>query len=151
MSSSKSHRMKVIRSSSSGPDNEANDDLQGQSRLLSPTRQKQTHKSWYSEWLWEFLGLVTSMVSLIAIIIVLWYYDGRPMPDWPYGITLNALLSILSTVMKATLVFAVSESLGQLKWPWFHNGKMLSDLTLLDSATRGLTGACLFLVKTLPR
>lgn len=143
--------MEAIRSSSSGPDGESNDVFQAQSRLLSPAKQKQTHKSWYSKWIWEILGWVTSMISLAAIIIVLWYYDGRPMPDWPYGITLNALLSILSTVMKATLVFAVSESLGQLKWPWFHNGNMLSDLTLLDSATRGVMGACLFLVKTLPR
>lgn len=137
--------------SSSVLDIESNDAGKAQTRLLSPTKQKQTPRSWHSIWLWEMLGWVISMVSFVAIVIVLRHYNGRPMPDWPYGITLNAVLSIISTVMKATLAFAVSESLGQLKWPWFYNGNSLSDLTLLDSATRGVMGACVFLLRTLPR
>ncbi|KAL5358280.1 hypothetical protein BJX96DRAFT_163644 [Aspergillus floccosus] len=99
----------------------------------------------------ETLSIFASLASFIGIVVVLCYYNGRPMPDWPYGVTLNAVLSILSTVMKATMALCVSECLGQLKWSWFQDGHRLSDLTLIDSASRGVAGAVYFLLKTLPR
>jgi hypothetical protein len=92
-----------------------------------------------------------SVVFLVAIIVVLYEYDGKPMPDWPYGITLNALVSVLSTAMKASMVFIVCEGLSQLKWSWFSNGNKLSDLALLDAASRGPAGAFIALLRFVPR
>jgi hypothetical protein len=73
------------------------------------------------------------------------------MPEWPYGITLNALVSVLSTVMKATMAFIFTECLAQLKWSWFRGGNKLSDLALLDAASRGAAGAFIVLFRFLPR
>jgi Protein of unknown function (DUF3176). len=68
-----------------------------------------------SNWILEILSCVLSMGFLVTIIVVLAIYDGKPMPDWPYGITLNALVSVLSNFMKAAMAFAVTERLSQLK------------------------------------
>ncbi|KAL4923316.1 DUF3176 domain-containing protein [Aspergillus undulatus] len=113
--------------------------------------QSQTRKFWGANWTLEILGCLTSIVFLVAIIAVLFYYDGRPMPQWPYGITINALVSVLSTVMKATMAFILTESLAQLKWSWFRDGNKLSDLALLDAASRGVMGAFVVLFRFLPR
>ncbi|KAL5359479.1 hypothetical protein BJX96DRAFT_164468 [Aspergillus floccosus] len=113
--------------------------------------QSQTRDFWGISWTLEILGCLTSIVFLVAIIAVLFYYDGRPMPQWPYGITLNALVSVLSTVMKATMAFILTESLAQLKWSWFRDGNRLSDLPLLDAASRGVMGAFVVLFRFLPR
>ncbi|KAL4744356.1 hypothetical protein BDW72DRAFT_94738 [Aspergillus terricola var. indicus] len=128
---------------------------QARQRPLSSAQQaflqSQTRKFWGASWTLEILGCLTSIVFLVAIIAVLLHYDGRPMPQWPYGITLNALVSVLSTVMKATMAFILTESLAQLKWSWFRDGNKLSDLALLDAASRGVMGAFVILFRFLPR
>ncbi|KAJ5758703.1 hypothetical protein N7520_005859 [Penicillium odoratum] len=113
--------------------------------------QSQTQPFWGASWTLEILSCLTSIVFFTAIIVVLWYYDGRPMPEWPYGITLNALVSVLSTVMKASMTFIVAEGLAQLKWSWFRGGNKLSDLALLDAGSRGAMGSLLVLFRTMPR
>lgn len=104
-----------------------------------------------SNWMLEVVSCVLAVASLVAIVAVLYVYDGKPMPDWPYGITLNALVSVLSTVMKAALAFPITEALSQLKWSWFNRGNKLSDLSALDAASRGAFGAFLVLFRFLPR
>lgn len=111
----------------------------------------QSQTRWGASWTLEILGCVTAIVAFVAIVVVLVYYDGRPMPQWPYGITLNALVAVLSTVMKATMAFTLTESLSQLKWSWFSGGNKLSDLALLDAASRGVLGALVVLFRFLPR
>ena len=48
-------------------------------------------------------------MSLVAIVIVLNHYDGKPSPKWPYEITLNTLVSVFSTLLKALMMMAVAE------------------------------------------
>ncbi|KAK1144074.1 hypothetical protein N8T08_005736 [Aspergillus melleus] len=104
-----------------------------------------------SSWALEVVSSVVAVAALVAIIVVLYAYDGKPMPDWPYGITLNALVSLLSTVMKAAMAFPITEALSQLKWSWFNRGNKLSDLSALDAASRGAIGAFMVLFRFLPR
>ncbi|KAL4807997.1 hypothetical protein BDV18DRAFT_167820 [Aspergillus unguis] len=113
--------------------------------------QSQTQPFWAASWTLEILGWLVSVGFLVAIIVVLLHYDGQPRPQWPYGITLNALVSVLSTVMKASMAFILTESLAQLKWSWFRGGNKLSDLALLDAASRGVLGAFVVLFRFLPR
>lgn len=62
-----------------------------------------------SKWKWELLSLVGTTMSLVAIVIVLNHYDGKPSPKWPYEITLNTLVSVFSTLLKALMMMAVAE------------------------------------------
>ncbi|PWY75190.1 hypothetical protein BO94DRAFT_568556 [Aspergillus sclerotioniger CBS 115572] len=73
------------------------------------------------------------------------WYDGRRQPEWS-NISLNSAISWLSTLAKACILYAVSESLGQLKWVWFaQRSRPLSNLGDFDSASRGVRGSALLL------
>ena len=70
----------------------------------------QTHQmyhgtgSWYHDWwFWEVAGALLSLASTVAIVVMLAVCNGKPLPVWRNGITLNAMLSVLSTIAKASL------------------------------------------------
>lgn len=112
-------------------------------------------RSWVSDtWLWEFLALGISTGCLIAIAMVLKQHDQKPIPTFFWGLTLNAIVAILSTFSKSALIVAVSAGLGQLKWHWLstvtretdnqlneqqrsRQGRVLLDTDLFDNASRG--------------
>lgn len=125
------------------------------SRPLSVSEQQailQSQTNFYgSSWTFEILNCLIAVAFLVAIILVLYNFDGKPVPEWPYGITLNALVSVLSTAMKAGMVCIATEALSQLKWSWFNQGNKLSDLALLDAASRGPVGALIALFCFVPR
>lgn len=101
------------------------------------------------EWGWEAAGILVSAAIIIAIVVVLGKYNGHKQQDWEH-ISLNSLISWLSTLAKACVLFSISQGIGQLKWVWFANqSRPLSDLDTFDSASRGVTGsaALLWLVK----
>ncbi|KAE9966432.1 hypothetical protein EG328_008916 [Venturia inaequalis] len=67
---------------------------------------------------------------------------GSPLPSWPLSITINALVSVLSSILKSTLLLLVGEAIGQMKWNWFKRGsRPLNDFEVFDSATRGPLGS----------
>ncbi len=92
-------------------------------RLPSPLKREADFiNKW---WLWEVLAWITSLISLIAIISVLAVYNGifgrtshtghdltlagKPLPRWPYSITLNSLIAVFSTVFKACTAVPLTE------------------------------------------
>ncbi|KAJ5951516.1 uncharacterized protein N7479_009929 [Penicillium vulpinum] len=92
-------------------------------------------------WVWNIVGLGMALAMLIAIIVILSMYDGKQQPRWKW-ISLNTLLSWLSTVGKACIAFPLSAGLSQLKWVWFAQRKRpLSDLRVFDNASRGIYGS----------
>ena len=77
--------------------------------------------SWWARvfsdtWIPEFLSLVASAACIIAIAGVLYSYDGSASPEIPYGITLNAIISILATTSKSLQLFAIASAISQQKW-----------------------------------
>lgn len=89
----------------------------------------------------ELAGVVVSAGLLATMLALLSVYDHHPQPSWPH-ISLNAVISTLSTLSKASLIFSLGESLGQLKWVWFSQQKRpLLHLRLFDSASRGAWGS----------
>jgi hypothetical protein len=71
-------------------------------------------------WLLEIISWIFSALSMAGIIIVLYHYQYRLLPQWPLGLTLNAYISVLAKASGAALLLPVSEALGQLKWIWFR-------------------------------
>lgn len=70
-------------------------------------------------WLMEIISWVVSALAMAGIVIVLIVYQRQPLPRWPFGLTVNAYISVLAKVASAALLLPVSEALGQLKWNWF--------------------------------
>ncbi|KAL4879287.1 hypothetical protein BJY04DRAFT_220407 [Aspergillus karnatakaensis] len=99
-------------------------------------------------WLWEVIAIVSSLPFFIAILTLLFVCDQKQSPKLPSGITLNTIVSILSTASKSSLIFAMSSAIGQLKWISFRKERApLYDLQLADDAGRGPLGSFLILLR----
>jgi hypothetical protein len=93
-------------------------------------------------WFYESFAMCLSSLCLVAIGTILWAYDKHPSPQMKFGLTLNAIVSTLSTASKAGLVFSVASCISQLKWCWMQRqSRPLSDPQAFDDASRGFTGA----------
>ena len=61
-------------------------------------------RSWYHDWwFWEVAGALLSLASTVAIVVMLAVCNGKPLPVLRNGITLNAMLSVLSTIAKVSV------------------------------------------------
>ncbi|KAH7316913.1 hypothetical protein B0I35DRAFT_512755 [Stachybotrys elegans] len=93
-------------------------------------------------WLPEVLWCLTSVLLFIALITILHQYDGRSIPQWPLGLTLNTLVAAFATLCRAASVVPVTEGISQLKWNYFvGQQRPLRDLYLFDQASRGPWGS----------
>ena len=96
-------------------------------------------------WIIEGLLMVLSVACLISIYGILIAYNGREQPDFVYNITLNTIVSILSTGCKSSLVSVVGVGISQLKWLWFENRQQLSYLQSKKSALSVYSDHSMFL------
>ncbi|KAJ5354970.1 uncharacterized protein N7496_012182 [Penicillium cataractarum] len=123
----------------------------GQQRLVSSDsiekigeklKTRRSIGTWISDWfVWEMFAIFVSTSLVVAIFIILARFDNQPQPTWKY-VSLNSLISWLSTLSKTCILFAVSETLGQLKWVWFANKpRPIPDLRTFDAASRGYYGS----------
>ncbi|KAJ5504972.1 hypothetical protein N7463_007846 [Penicillium fimorum] len=121
-------------------------------QLVSPANNQTKPRpvfSIFEDWILEAVGILVSAATTIAIVVILRKYNGHEQQDWKH-VSLNSLISWLSTIAKACVLFSISQGIGQLKWVWFADqSRPLSDLDTFDSASRGVTGSAtlLWLVK----
>ncbi|KAL4744948.1 hypothetical protein BDW72DRAFT_187608 [Aspergillus terricola var. indicus] len=89
----------------------------------------------------EIFGMAIAVGVFVALVVVLAEYDQKQQPDWG-SMSLNAVISWMSTVLRACIAITCSEVLGQLKWVWFaQKARPISELRTFDSASRGIYGA----------
>lgn len=99
-------------------------------------------------WAFELVSLLVATLAVGAIVGVLRAYHGKPLPSWPYHITLNAMIALLATVANASLAVPLSNGLSQLKWNRFRTRLApVADMEAFDDASRGSLGAVALLVK----
>jgi len=70
-------------------------------------------KIWKYAWIMEILSFVLAIIALAAIYITLAVHNERPMPQWPKLISINALISIFTAILKASLMMPVAEGMFQ--------------------------------------
>ncbi|KAL3476224.1 hypothetical protein BJX99DRAFT_258739 [Aspergillus californicus] len=93
-------------------------------------------------WILETLSCVASMAALGGIIGFLARFNGQALPDWPYGMSINSVLSWLVQAMTALLLIPISSCLGQAKWLGFRNAERpLTDINMYEFASRGVPGS----------
>lgn len=109
------------------------------------TRQPERTKRWpLSSWVSEVVAIMVSAGAAATIAVLLRIYDHRPIPRLTGAISINAVLAVLSTVAKSSLLYAITAVLGQAKWDWYCRGqqsKRLIDMETFDQASRGPLGA----------
>lgn len=62
-------------------------------------------------WWLEGLAIAISLLLLAAIVVVLFRFDGKEQPGWPYWINLNTIVATLSTILRAQLLLVAAEGL----------------------------------------
>lgn len=103
-----------------------------------------SHQSW---WKYEILAAAISILSMAALINLLYHYDGTAARRLGHGITLNGVVANLATICRTCLLIPVASGLSQCKWLGFsvdrapENGRRLEDLEVLDDASRGSWGS----------
>lgn len=78
--------------------------------------QRQKKRGVLREWWQETLSATSSILCTVAIVVILYNVDGKPLANWTMPVSLNVVVSILSTAVKAGLILPVAECISQLKW-----------------------------------
>jgi hypothetical protein len=109
---------------------------------LYPSRRRPGNNkvAWF--WSFEIATLLSAFGLMGAIIGILAHFDGQKVPEWPFSINLNTLIALLSTLFRASMLVAVAEILGQIKWSWFSDrARPLHNLQDFDNASRSVIGS----------
>ncbi|KAF6818882.1 hypothetical protein CPLU01_13171 [Colletotrichum plurivorum] len=92
-------------------------------------------------WRWEALSLVLALGCVVAMAAIPAYYDGATVDEWPVGINLSTVIALLTISMRAAMLVAVAEVLGQMKWRFFDRPRPLADIQNFDHASRSVLGS----------
>ena len=95
-------------------------------------------------WIPEYVAAFVSLGSMIAIIAILAVYDGQSLNAWtfPDNVTINAVISVLNTVSKTSMTFALASALGQWRWIFLRaKSRSLMTFMLIDGASQGPLGS----------
>ena len=104
------------------------------------------------EWVGEIIAMVVSIVALVVVAGIAWTMNDRPLAEWPLTksatpISINAVISAITVLSRATLAVPIVACVSQLKWLHFRTPRMVSDMDVFDSASRGGLGSLQFLFK----
>ncbi|PSN72495.1 hypothetical protein BS50DRAFT_569977 [Corynespora cassiicola Philippines] len=101
-------------------------------------------------WKYDILLCCVSIAATVGLVVVLALHDGKAQKDWSGGvITLNTVIAVLATVIRASLIVPVAAAITQGKWLWLRTrkgaraseGRSLSDYEVYEWASRGVVGS----------
>lgn len=98
----------------------------------------------------EIFFLVLAAASLIGLLALFKRYDHKPTPQWSlgsWGVTLNAIISIVSAIFRGSLMMPVAQTISQFTWIWYMQPRPFQDLVYYDSASRGPLGSFRLLLR----
>ncbi|KAF6823346.1 hypothetical protein CMUS01_10729 [Colletotrichum musicola] len=96
------------------------------------------------QWTPEFVALFSSVSALVIMVILLVVSHEKPQPDWAYDVNINTLIAILTTLLRAAMLYILAEA----KWSWMATPRPLRHVERFDSASRGAWGLFKFLLFT---
>lgn len=77
-------------------------------RFAKVSPQRLWLRAWRYGWTADGVGCTLAVISLMAIFITLRLHAHKPIPDWPFGISINALIAIFSVILKAGVALPLS-------------------------------------------
>lgn len=99
-------------------------------------------------WTFEVIALLAAISSLVALVAVLLVAEGKSILTW-HHITLNTMVSVLSTISRLSALYVFSAVFGQTKWIVFSQRPgSLQEFEAIDLASRGAFGCLQLLFKT---
>lgn len=102
-------------------------------------------------WLLQGLSVLGSFVLISVLVVLLARFDNTPILEWN-GMSLNAVVALIATILKGLVALTISDCLGQAKWIWFSRQRQpLSDFAIIDQGSRGPFGSIKMLRKSVAR
>ncbi|KAF2422113.1 hypothetical protein EJ08DRAFT_487900 [Tothia fuscella] len=117
----------------------------GAPNSVKPSPRSKFALNWW--WWWEIGAALISIICILLIFATLVRMHDRPLSDWKLAISINATVSILTTVAKSALMLLVAQSISHLKWSHYESAHPLKDVQDFDDASRGPWGAIMFVFK----
>ncbi|KAI0196220.1 hypothetical protein EV127DRAFT_331245 [Xylaria flabelliformis] len=110
--------------------------------ISSSSSSSPTTSSRGPSWILEYISLVLSWITIIALVALVAKIDGICLSSWTAPVSPNTVISILAAIARAPLGFTISSCIGQLKWNWFRKrADSLITFDRLDDASRGPWGS----------
>jgi hypothetical protein len=99
-----------------------------------------------NEWLLESITSTVALGLVIALAVIFWSMNNKPLSSWNSHISLSTSISILTTAYAIALMHGVSTFIGQSKWLHFKNKpRRLADFETFDQASRSIWGSAVLL------
>ncbi|KAI2473119.1 hypothetical protein F4781DRAFT_419563 [Annulohypoxylon bovei var. microspora] len=92
-------------------------------------------------WWLEIASCLLVVAIIAALVGTIQPYQGQPLPQWPYSLSINTIVSFYSEIMRAAMILVLGECLSQLKWSWFTQPRPLDHIEHYDNASRGPWGS----------
>lgn len=88
-------------------------------------------------WLLQNLAVFASFLLTGVLIALLARFNNMPILQWN-GISLNAIVALIATILKGLIALTMSDCLEQAKWIWLSwQERSLSDFAVIDQGSRG--------------
>lgn len=109
-----------------------------ESRLTKKMRPRQGQRQVsFSGWKLELFACLAFLTALAAMVATMYPHQGKPLPQWPFRVSVNTLLAIYGRVIKAATLYVVGTCVAQLQWSWFLSERPLIDLSRLADLSHG--------------
>ncbi|KAJ6006317.1 hypothetical protein N7451_004261 [Penicillium sp. IBT 35674x] len=110
----------------------------GKARLTKKMRPQQGKRQVsFSGWKLELFACLAFLTALAAMVATMYPHQGKPLPQWPFRVSVNTLLAIYGGVIKAATLYVVGSCVAQLQWSWFLSERPLIDLSRLADLSHG--------------
>jgi Protein of unknown function (DUF3176) len=73
--------------------------------------------SFVAYWWKAITACCIMLTSLMAIILILALHQNRPLPNWPFTITLNSPISIMVVILKSSMLAVVASGMRAVPFP----------------------------------
>lgn len=99
------------------------------------------NRGYFTMWWWEATCCIIAVGALLAIVGTIYSHEGRPLPRWRFGLTINAIIAIYTVIIKAAAGLVLAEGISHIKWVSLAQPQLLSTFVAHDNASRGPLGS----------
>lgn len=117
-----------------------------------PTKKDQLTGS-RSSFIWwlEATCCFLAIGGLVGIAATVGSLDNRPLPNWPYYLSINTFIAAFSVLVKASGGLVLAEGISHIKWTNLRRPQTLHSFEIHDKASRGPWGSVILLWNDLGR
>lgn len=92
-------------------------------------------------WWLETACAILIVGALVGIIATVNAYDNKPLPHWPYQLSINSFIAAYSVILKTASGLIIAEGISHIKWTSLKRPRSLRSFWVHDEASRGPWGA----------